>query len=86
MQRLMRRSGQTMPSSAPVLELNPRHPLIRALAGKAASDESALEEVAPLLLELARVQDGEAPRMPALFARRVADALVLTLSQGDASA
>ncbi len=79
MQRLMRRSGQKMPTSAPVLEINPHHPLIRSLAARLARDEP-IEEAARTLFDLARVQDGELPRDPAAFARRVSEALVSTLS------
>ena len=79
MQRLMRRSGQKMPSSAPILEINPHHALIRALSAKTGRGEP-IDEAARTLLDLARVQDGESPAEPAAFARRVADALVAALS------
>lgn len=79
MQRLMRRSGQKMPSSAPVLEINPHHPLIRSLVARQARNEPITEAVRTLF-DLARVQDGELPRDPAAFARRVSEALVATLS------
>ena len=82
MQRLLRRSGQTLPPSPPVLELNPRHKLIRSLASRVANGDS-VEEPAHLLLDLARIQDGEPPSEPARFARRVADALGSSLRGGD---
>ena len=79
MQRLMRRSGQRMPTSAPILEINPHHALIRALAAKLGRGE-AIDEAARTLLDLARVQDGEQPAEPAAFARRVAEAMVASFS------
>ncbi|MGI4803111.1 MAG: molecular chaperone HtpG [Janthinobacterium lividum] len=79
MQRLMRRSGQQMPRSAPILEINPHHALIHALAARHSRGEP-VEEAARTLLDLARVQDGESPAEPATFARRVADAMVAALS------
>ena len=79
MQRLMRRSGQKMPSSTPILEINPHHALIRALAGRLERGES-IDEAARTLLDLARIQDGESPAEPAAFANRVSDALVAALS------
>jgi molecular chaperone HtpG len=79
MQRLMRRTGRGMASSAPLLEINPRHPLIRALAIRADLNEN-IKETAETLLDLARVQDGEAPHDPAAFARRVAHALAAAAS------
>jgi molecular chaperone HtpG len=74
MQRLMRRAGRAMPAVPPVLEINPRHPLIAALAARVA-DGGDVGEQAETLFDLARVQDGESPRDPAAFARRVAAAL-----------
>jgi molecular chaperone HtpG len=74
MQRLLRRSGRPGPVSAPVLELNPRHPLIVSMAAHVdgGADITVLAET---VLDLARVQDGEPPRDPAAFARRVTEAL-----------
>jgi molecular chaperone HtpG len=74
MSRMLRRAGRPTGGPLPVLEINPRHPLIRRLAGSVATD-TTLEETAGLLLDLARVQDGDSPRDPAGFARRVAAAL-----------
>jgi molecular chaperone HtpG len=70
MQRLLRRSGRAMMPSAPVLEVNPKHMLIEALSGKL-EDEAVIAEAAATLLDLARVQEGDLPRDPAQFARRV---------------
>ncbi len=74
MQRLMRRAGRAMPAVPPVLEINPRHALIASLAARVAGGGDVAEQ-AETLLDLARVQDGESPRDPAAFARRVAAAL-----------
>ncbi len=74
MQRLMRRHGQTGMALPPVLEVNPRHPLIRTLAGRAEGGAD-LADVAHTLFDLARVQDGDMPTDPAAFARRVTAAL-----------
>lgn len=71
MQRLLRRAGRAG-ASKPALEINPRHALIRALAG---SPESGMPNAAGMLLDLARIQDGDSPRDPAAFARKVAAAL-----------
>jgi molecular chaperone HtpG len=75
MQRLMRRSGRVGPTMPPVLEVNPAHPLIAALHARLGSDtplaEDALADIAGSLLDLARVQEGDLPRDPAAFARRI---------------
>ena len=74
MQRLMRRAGRAMMPAAPVLEINPRHKLIEALGTKL-DDETLIGEAAGTLLDLARVQEGDLPRDPAQFARRVTSLL-----------
>jgi molecular chaperone HtpG len=74
LQRLLRRAGRSFGAAPPVLEVNPRHPLLRRLAGPGVAGEE-LAETAGLLLDLARIQDGDGPRDPAGFARRVAEAL-----------
>jgi molecular chaperone HtpG len=70
MQRLLRRAGRAMLPAAPVLEVNPNHSLIQALAKKP-EDETVIAEAAGTMLDLARVQEGELPRDPAQFARRI---------------
>lgn len=74
MQRLLRRAGRAAGASLPILEVNPRHKLIRSLAERVAAGADVAEE-AGTLLDLARVQDGDSPRDPVAFARRVAAAL-----------
>jgi len=76
MSRMMRRAGRDTPGVLPVLEINPRHSLIRRLAEPSLA-EAELAETAGVLLDLALIQDGDGPRDPAEFARRVAAALAL---------
>ena len=70
MQRLLRRAGRHVGPGAPVLEVNPAHPVIVALAAKV-EDKEAVADAAATLLDLARVQEGDLPRDPAAFARRI---------------
>ena len=74
MQKLMRRAGRAMPAVPPILDINPRHPLIARLAALVAEGADITPQ-AETLLDLARVLDGETPRDTAAFARRVAEAL-----------
>ena len=74
MQRLLRRSGRESFAKAPVLEINPRHKLIAALLARHASGEDIAAQ-AEMLFDLALVQDGDLPRDPAAFARRIETAL-----------
>lgn len=74
MQRLMRRSGQSLPETPPILEINPRHPLIKALANRVSQGEN-IQDLARVLLDLARVQEGEPLPDPTGFARLLAGLL-----------
>ncbi|MBH0237308.1 molecular chaperone HtpG [Methylobrevis albus] len=70
-EKLMARGTGGAPSSA-VLEINPRHELIRALAKvEAERGETAVADAAVLLYGQARILDGEAPEDPADFAARL---------------
>ncbi len=71
MQRLLRRAGRPVYGPAPNLEINPDHPLIKALAGRT----EGLESEANLLLDLAKLQEGDLPEDPAGFVRTIAEAL-----------
>jgi molecular chaperone HtpG len=70
MQRLLRRAGRPVYGPAPKLEINPNHSLIKALALRANLDGDA-----SLLLDLAKLQEGDLPENPAAFVRDVAAAL-----------
>ncbi|MGH7153393.1 MAG: molecular chaperone HtpG, partial [Acetobacteraceae bacterium] len=70
LQRLMRRSGRGGPAAPPVLEVNPKHAVIEALS-KHMEDKERIAEAAATLLDLAHVQEGDLPKDPAGFARRV---------------
>ncbi len=70
MQRLLRRAGRPVFGLPPKLEINPTHKLVEALAAK-----DDVKEAASLLLNLAKLQDGDLPEDPAGFVRQVAAAL-----------
>ena len=76
MQRLMRRAGRQVFASAPVLEINPGHVLVERMVKRGESGQS-LDDVARLLLDLARIQDGEPPVDTARFVRSLAAYLVV---------
>ncbi len=70
---LARQKTAGVERQAPVMEINPRHPVIRALAEEARTDgaTAALEEASRLLLDQAFVLEGEPVPDPAGFARRL---------------
>lgn len=70
MQRMMRRAGRPVYGPAPRLEINPEHPFIQSLAAAA-----ELGEKAGLLLDLAKLQEGDLPENPAAFVKSIAESL-----------
>ena len=61
----------------PVLEVNPSHPLITALQGHvAADDKGAFEDIVWLLLDEARLMEGEKPADAPNFAARLTRILI----------
>jgi molecular chaperone HtpG len=64
--------GQLAGISKPVLEVNPRHPLIASLAALGESDSEFKEDAARMLLDDARVLDGDRPSDALEFSKRLA--------------
>jgi molecular chaperone HtpG len=81
LERLLRQHKQLDAVSKRILEINPAHPLMRKLAAdlaEAGGDPTVqprLSEIAHLLLDQARIVEGERPADPAAFARRLASVL-----------
>ncbi|QEO17431.1 molecular chaperone HtpG [Acetobacter vaccinii] len=75
LRKLMERSGQAMPETAPVLEINPGHPLMHTLVARAQAGED-IATLAQILLDVASIQSGEAPKDVNAFSRRIMDYLV----------
>jgi len=70
MQRLLRRAGRPVFGLPPKLEINPGHKLVQALSRRG---EIATE--AGLLLDLAKLQEGDLPEDPSAFVKQVAAAI-----------
>lgn len=69
LRRVLKQSGHEMPDSAPVLEINPAHPLLKRLETEA--DAIRAEDLAMLLLEQAQVAEGAQLDDPAAFVQRL---------------
>jgi len=78
--RLLRQHEKLAAESPRILEINPRHPVVKAIADRLQQPDGAaqpqLTDSAFLLLDLARVLEGEGPRDPALFAQRLSQLMV----------
>jgi len=67
LQRLLRNAGQRAPEVAPILELNPHHPLVQRLR----SEDTKLTDWAHLLLDQAQLAEGGALDDAAGFVKRM---------------
>jgi molecular chaperone HtpG len=74
MQRLLKAAGHAVPSAAPILEINPAHPLLQRF--DAEGDEKRSQDLALLLFEQAQLAEGAALDDPSGFVRRM-NALLL---------
>ena len=63
--------GQLAGASKPVLEVNPNHPLVASLAALGQDDREFKEDAARMLLDDARVLDGDRPSDALEFSRRL---------------
>jgi len=73
LERLLKKHNQIDAASARILEINPGHGVIKALARKAGKKNAAaqLDDAAHILLDQARIMEGEPVPDPAGFARRL---------------
>jgi molecular chaperone HtpG len=79
MGRILKQAGQTNPfATLPILEVNPKHPLVERL--KAAGDETAFADLAHVLYDQAMLAEGGELEDPVRFVQRVNKLLVEGLS------
>ena len=69
MMQMMRAMGQEMPASAPILEINPDHEIVKKLNGCA--DDSTIEDVSWILLDQAKLSEGMDITDTVAFAQRL---------------
>jgi molecular chaperone HtpG len=69
MMQMMRAMGQSMPETAPILEVNPEHDIVKKL--NSCSDESLLEDVSWVLLDQAKLSEGMEITDAVAFAQRL---------------
>lgn len=72
LERLLAEHGQMPKASKPVLEINPAHALIKAIAEEMKeADKTRVEDVIWLLFDEARLMEGEKPADAPFFAQRL---------------
>ncbi|HZA02892.1 MAG TPA: molecular chaperone HtpG [Hyphomicrobiaceae bacterium] len=81
LERLLQRQQRGI-DVKPVLEINPRHPLVAAVIRKVGpADAEETRELASLLFDQAVILEGEVPPQPALFVARLNRILLKALSE-----
>jgi molecular chaperone HtpG len=78
LEKMLAAAGRTPEREKPVLEVNARHALIARLEQSTASEDER-RDIAFLLLDEARIAEGEAPADPRAFAQRLERLMAKTL-------
>ncbi|NRP73279.1 Chaperone protein HtpG [Ensifer psoraleae] len=71
LEKMLQGAGRIDSAAKPILEINPGHALITAIAACPAEDGAFREDAVKLLLDQARVLDGDKPEDPRAFAERL---------------
>jgi molecular chaperone HtpG len=75
LEKILAGAGRLPSAAKPILELNPHHKLVLALAALSEADRAFKEDAAHLLFDEARVLDGEQPADARAFSARLARVL-----------
>jgi len=79
LEKLLAGTGRLKAAAKPVLEVNPHHGLIKALASLGDDDRSFKQDVAHLLFDEVRILEGDRPENPGKFSDRLAHVLSRSL-------
>ena len=82
LERMLRESGQPVPPSRPVFEINPDHPIVQRL--KQEVDPTIFADWSHILFDQALLAEGAAVEDPAMFVKRL-NKLTLALAGGGAA-
>ena len=77
LERMLKAAGQNVPTSKPVLEINPGHPIVRRLGDE--TDERKFADWSQILFDQATLAEGGQLQDPAAFVKRLNE-LMLTLA------
>jgi molecular chaperone HtpG len=80
--RMLEASGQQLPATLPVLEINVEHPLLARLSGE--TDKQRFAALSQIVLDHALLADGAQLENPAEYVQRVNN-LLLELDSGAAT-
>lgn len=83
LERLLKAAGHKVPETRPTLEMNPQHPLVRAL--KAESDEKRFADWSHILFDQAVLAEGGQLAEPGAFVKRLNDLMLSLAGSGSGS-
>lgn len=81
-ERLMNAAGRLDKAAKPILEINPRHERVLALASLGDDEQAFKDDAAHLLYDEARVLDGDKPADARAFSQRLARLIARGISKG----
>ena len=81
LEKLLAGAGRLKVTAKPILEINPRHAIVVALASLGDDDLAFKQDAAHLLLDEARVLDGERPADARMFSDRLGRLLTRSLGK-----
>ncbi|TJV41652.1 MAG: molecular chaperone HtpG [Mesorhizobium sp.] len=81
-ERLLNAAGRLDKAAKPILEINPRHQRVLALAGLGEEEQAFKDDAAHLLYDEARVLDGDKPADARAFSDRLARLIARGISKG----
>jgi molecular chaperone HtpG len=78
MEKILQSAGRLDAAAKPILEINPAHPMVAAITSMT-DDDGFREDATYLLLDEARILDGDKPTDPRAFAERLARVFARTV-------
>ncbi len=79
LQRILKSVGQSVPTSKPILELNPEHPMVARMK----SESAHFDDWAALLFDQAQLAEGATLEDPAGFVKRMNELMLALAGAGD---
>ena len=78
MEQILKASGQEIPATKPILEINPEHPILKKIDGEA--NEDLFADWSQILFDQALLSEGSQLEDPATFVNKL-NSLIVTLAE-----
>jgi molecular chaperone HtpG len=81
LERMLKAAGQNVPTSKPILEINPTHPIVARLQEE--SDDARFADWSHILFDQATLAEGGQLDDPAAFVRRLNELMLMLSGRGE---